>query len=174
MISTHPNTRTRPGPVTDEHPDGIYPVARGALPVTLGDVASDFANIGERFGPYARDGVTHPGFVSGETRASVLTEDFALTVRANANALPYKGIDLTDGSSASVNSVRSQIQALFDFDDPNWLRVEGLVQGIPRSTLSLSGSWNLAPSWKAGAHPCLPESARHRHGSSLPGHWNAC
>lgn len=132
VISTHPNTRTRPGPVTEQHPDGIYPVARGALPVTLGDVASDFANIGERFGPYARDGVTHPGFIAGETRASILTEDFALTVRANANALPYKGIDLTDGSSASVNSVRSQIQALFDFDDPNWLRVEGLVQGIPK------------------------------------------
>ncbi len=132
VISTHPNTRTRSGPITEEHPDGIYPVAHGSLPVTLGDVVSDFENIGERFGPYERNGVTHPGFVAGETRASVLTEDFALTVRANANALPYKGIDLTDGSSASVNSVRSQIQALFDFDDPNWLRVEGLVQGIPK------------------------------------------
>lgn len=131
VIATHPATRTRLGPVTDEHPDGVYEVAPGAIPITLGDVVSDFATLGERFGPYQRDGITHPGFVSGDTRASVLTEDFAITVRANANALPYKGIDLTDASPASVNSVRSQIESLFDFDDPNWLQVEGLVSGVP-------------------------------------------
>jgi hypothetical protein len=131
VIDTHPNTRTRRGPVTPEHPDGMYPVAPGCLPVTLGDVVSDFSSFGERFGPYDKDGITHPGFVARDTRASVLTKDFAITVRANANALPYKGIDLTDGSSASVNSVRSQIRELFDFDDPNWLRVEGLIQGVP-------------------------------------------
>lgn len=137
VIATHPNSRTRPGPVTKDNPEGIYPVSQGAIPITLGDVVSDFASLSERFGPYARDGITHPGFVSGETRASVLTDNFALTVRANANALPYKGIDLTDASSASVNSVRSQIQALFDFDDPNWLRIEGLVEGVPKiSSLS--------------------------------------
>src|SRR5690606_24930869 len=69
--------------------------------------------------------------VFGETRAKVFTDDFALTVRANANALPYKGVDLSDASIASVNSVRSQIRELFDFDDPNWMRVEGLVEGVP-------------------------------------------
>ncbi|MFT3928123.1 MAG: hypothetical protein QM778_36680 [Myxococcales bacterium] len=132
VIMTHPNTRMRAGPITEEHPDGMYPVAQGAIPVTLGDVASDFVSLGERFGPYEKNGVTHPGFVAGQTRASVLTDDFAITVRANANALPYKGIDLTNGSDTSVNSVRSQIKALFDFDDPNWLRVEGLVEGIPK------------------------------------------
>jgi hypothetical protein len=131
VIATHPATRTRLGPVTDDHPDGLYEVAPGALPITLGDVVSDFATLSERFGPYQRDGVTHPGFVAGQTRANVLTEEFAITVRANANALPYKGIDLTDASLASVNSVRSQIESLFDFDDPNWLQVEGLVSGVP-------------------------------------------
>ncbi len=137
VIATHPNSRTRRGPTSNDNPEGIYPVRQGAIPITLGDVVTDFVSLSERFGPYERDGITHPGFVSGETRASVLTDDFALTVRANANALPYKGIDLTNASSASVNSVRSQIQALFDFDDPNWLRIEGLVEGVPQiSSLS--------------------------------------
>ncbi len=131
VIGTHPNAQTRLGPETAEHPDGVYPVKPGTIPVTLGDVVSDFASFADRFGPYAKDGIEHPGFLAGKTSSNVLTEDFALTVRANANALPYKGIDLTRASSASVNSVRSQIDALFDFDDPNWLRVEGLVEGVP-------------------------------------------
>ncbi len=131
VIGTHPNAQTRLGPVTADHPDGIYPVKPGALPITLGDVVSDFASFSERFGPYAQGGVEHPGFVAGKTSSNVLTEDFAMTVRANANALPYKGLDLTRATSASVNSVRSQIEALFDFDDPNWLRIEGLVEGVP-------------------------------------------
>jgi hypothetical protein len=132
VIATHPNAQTRLGEKTADNPLGIYPVSPGTLPVTLTDVASDFATFGDRYGPYEQGGVTHPGFVAGETKADVLTEDFALTVRANANALPYRGIDLSDVSLASVSSVRSQIEALFDFDDPNWLRVEGLVAGVPR------------------------------------------
>jgi hypothetical protein len=131
VIDTHPRSRTRLGTRTRENPEGIYAVPPGKLAVTLGDVASDFASFGDRYGPYAEDGVEHPGFVVGKTLANVLTEDFALSVRANANALPYKGVDLTTGSTASVNSVRSQIEALFDFDDPNWLGIEGLVEGVP-------------------------------------------
>lgn len=34
-------------------------------------------------------------------------------------------------SGASVNSVRSQLEDLFDFEDPDWLRVDGLVEGEP-------------------------------------------
>ncbi len=93
VIASHPHARSRLGPKTLAQPDGVYPVAAGALPVTLGDVVSDFASFGERFGPYRKDGVEHPGFVAGTTLAHVLTEDFALVVRANANALPYKGLD---------------------------------------------------------------------------------
>jgi hypothetical protein len=129
VIGTHPLAQTRLGAKTAENPEGVYPVAEGALPITLTDVVSDFATFGERFGPSAENG--HPGFVAGTTKANVLTEDFALTVRANANALPYKGLDLTDGTTASVSSLRSQVETLFDFDDPNWLRVDGLVEGVP-------------------------------------------
>lgn len=131
VISTHPAAQKRPGPVTAAHPDGLYPVTPGFLPVTLADAASDFATLSAKFGPHDAGGVKHPGFISGETRARVLTDDFKLTVRANANALPYKGVDLVTCEVASVNSVPSQIRGLFDFDDPNWLRIEGLVEGTP-------------------------------------------
>jgi hypothetical protein len=130
VIKSHPAAKTRLGAKTDDNPEGIYPVADGALPVTLTDVVSDFATFSERYGPSKLNG--HPGFVAGTTKANVLTDDFALTVHANANALPYKGLDLTDGSTASVSSLRSQIETLFDFDDPNWLRVDGLVEGVPK------------------------------------------
>jgi hypothetical protein len=131
VIATHPAAQKRPGPVTAEHPDGLYPVAPGFLPVTLADAVSDFSTLSTKFGPYNAGGVKHPGFIAGETRARVLGDDFRMTVRANANALPYKGVDLTTASVASVNPVPSQIRGLFDFDDPNWLRIEGLTPGSP-------------------------------------------
>jgi hypothetical protein len=68
----------------------------------------------------------------GATQAAVLTDEFAISVRANANALPYRGLDLTTAALASVSSIRSQIEGLFDFEDPNWMRVEGLVAGQPK------------------------------------------
>lgn len=131
VISSHPNAQFRRGPVTASNPEGIYPVAPGSLPVTMRDAASDFATLSERFGPAFIDGVAHPGFITGDVRAQVFSEDFRMTVRANTNALPYKGIDLTNGGSASVNSTASQINQLFDFNDPNWLTVEGLLPGVP-------------------------------------------
>jgi hypothetical protein len=131
VIRTHPNARRRFGPVDATHPDGLYDVAPAALPVTLGDAASDFDGLAKKFGKYDHGGVYHPGFITGTSRAKVLGEDFALTVRANANAMPYKGIDLTNGHVASVNSIPSQIERLFDFSDPNWLTIQGLVPGIP-------------------------------------------
>jgi hypothetical protein len=130
VIATHPSAQSRLGARTAENADGIYPVAPGTLPVTLTDLATNFETFGKRFGPYDANGASHPGFI-GETKASVLTDEFAISVRANANALPYRGVDLTNGSPASVSSIRSQIDDLFDFQDPNWLRVEGLVSGEP-------------------------------------------
>jgi hypothetical protein len=132
VIATHPNAQKRLGPVTQAHPDGLYPVTPGFLPVTLEDAVTDFATLSDRFGPVNTGGVTHPGFIAGATQAKVLTDKFKMTVRANANALPYKGVDLTTADTASVNSVPSQIRGLFDFDDPSWLRIEGLVEGIPK------------------------------------------
>ena len=131
VIATHPNALTRLGPRTPDNPEGVYPVAPGTLPITLEDVASDFATLSQKFGPVQTAQGSHPGFIVGATRAKVFEDDFSLTVRANANALPYKGVDLTDGSGASVNSLRAQIEELFDFDDPDWLQIEGLVIGEP-------------------------------------------
>jgi hypothetical protein len=167
VIGTHPNAQTRLGPETAAHPDGVYPVKPGAVPISLDDVVSDFASFGKRFGPYARDGVEHPGFVAGKTSSNVLTEDFALTVRANANALPYKGIDLTSATSASVNSVRSQIEALFDFDDPNWLRVEGLIEGVPNIT-SLTFRITEADRFVAGGRSPVPAAIGNSAAWQLP------
>jgi len=130
VISSHPNAQQRLGPKTQDNPDGIYPVTAGTLPVTLTDLASNFATLPVRFGPYSKDGLSHPGFIS-DAKASILTEDFALTVKANANALPFRGLDLSNASLATVVSFRSQIDQLFDFQDPNWMRVEGLVEGEP-------------------------------------------
>lgn len=132
VISSHPNAQLRRGPVTAANPQGLYPVASGSLPVTIRDAASDFATLSERFGPAYIDGVYHPGFITGDVRAQVFSEDFRMTVRANTNALPYKGVDLTNAGVASVSSTASQINELFDFNDPNWLTIEGLLPGVPR------------------------------------------
>ena len=131
VIATHPNAQTRLGPRTKDNPDGLYPVSPGALPVTLTDLATNFETFGLRFGPYSQGGREHPGFI-GQTESAVLTDAFAISVRANANALPFRGVDLTSAGPASVSSIRSQIGGLFDFEDPNWLRVDGLVEGEPK------------------------------------------
>ncbi len=86
VVGTHPNALERLGPRTPDNPQGRYPVAPGALPVTLADAASDFATLTDTFGPAGE----HPGFLTGRTRARVFTDDFSITVRANANALPSR------------------------------------------------------------------------------------
>ena len=133
LISTHPNGQTRKGPIDAAHPDGIYPVTPGAIPVSLGDVVDNFARLTERFGPAALpDGTMHPGFIVEADGFSVVEDAFRMTVRVNANALPYKGLDLTTLSVENVNSLASQVDSLFATDDPDWLRIEGLV---PRPTI---------------------------------------
>jgi hypothetical protein len=131
VIGSHPAAIERAGPRTPENPDGVYPVSPRSLPITLADAASDFATFAERFGPARRDGFVHPGFVVGDVSAAILGPDFSLTVRANANALPFKGYDASAGEEASVNSIASQITSLFNFDDPNWIVINGLVPGTP-------------------------------------------
>ncbi len=131
VIGAHPNVSQRRGPVTADNPEGLYPVTPGSLPVTLADAASDFRTLSTRFGPTIVDGVYHPGFIVGDVSSAVFDDNFAMTVRANVNALPFKGIDLGDATRASVNSIASQVDHLFDFDDPDWLTVEGLVPGVP-------------------------------------------
>lgn len=123
LITTHPAALTRDGPVDAAHPDGRWRVAAGALPVTLGDVVDNFSGLVERFGP--SEG--HPGYIVDASGFAVVEADFEMRVRINGNALPYKGLDLTDGSVAAVNSTGSQIDSLFAVDRDDWLEIEGLV-----------------------------------------------
>jgi hypothetical protein len=129
VIRTHPNAVLRLGPKTADNPQGIYPVPFGFLPVTLEDAASDMSSLEEKFGPYNQNGVYHPGFIAGTVSSAILQPNFAMTVKANPNALPFKGVDGTIGAVASVNSIGNDRRKLFDFSDPNWLTLEGLPEG---------------------------------------------
>lgn len=127
LVATHPATWTRTGPVTPEHPDGVYEVAPYSVPVTLHDLVTGFASLAERFGPADTPLGRHPGFIEEATGFDVVASDFAMTVRVDVNALPFRGVDLTDGTDAAVNSTPRQAATMFPVDDPDWLVVEGLV-----------------------------------------------
>lgn len=122
LLGSHPNAQFRKGPVDKAHPDGLYAITPKSLPITLGDVVYNFETLPTRFGPVGE----HPGFVIAATGITKGEDAFAMHVRVNLNALPYKGVDLTSSAVASVNSTDSQIDRVFDFDDPNWMRIDGL------------------------------------------------
>ncbi len=126
VISSHPNAVRRRGPKTDEHPDGWYDVPPGHVPVSLEDAASDLSTLAERFGPYNQDGIYHPGFISAVSHVKILEDDFSMTIRASANALPFKGIDLTNVDIGNVSSIGRDGPRLFDFSDPSWLQFTGV------------------------------------------------
>jgi len=127
VVATHPNAQVREGPIDTAHPDGLYPVPPGSIPVTLLDVANNFADLESHFGPWPLTVGEHPGFVQRARGVLVIEEDFSMNVRITGNALPYKGVDLTSAALASVNSIPGQIDTLFAFDDPEWLTLDGLV-----------------------------------------------
>lgn len=131
LVGSHPAARARPGPRTPENPDGRYPVPPGTLPVFLDDMLSDLRTLQRRYGPYAADGVFHPGFIGAPTEAALFGEDLALVVAANVNGVPDKGIDLETAELAAVNSIDDHPESLFDFDDPDWLRIEGDYRDPP-------------------------------------------
>ncbi len=133
IIGTHPNAQTRRGPVDDAHPDGLHPVAPRSIPLTMADVVTNFEGLSERFGPVG----DHPGFVVEARGVSVIEEDFAMRSRVNVNALPYKGVDLGDGSEASVSAVADQIDTLHDYESDDWLQLEGLVEDPRVETLTI-------------------------------------
>jgi hypothetical protein len=134
LIASHPATQWRDGPIDAEHPDGKWPVAPNSLPITLGDVVNNFEGLTERFGPVETEWGMHPGFIQQAEGFSVIEDEFVMTVKVDVNALPYKGADLTDCSGASVNSLASQIDTVFPIDDPEWMKVEGVV---PDPSISL-------------------------------------
>jgi len=123
VVATHPNAQKRRGPVTLKVKDGLYDVAPNSMPVSLWDVVTDFAELPKNFG---RAG-DHPGFIASAMPIVAATDDFAMTVAVNLNALPYKGVDLTAVTVASINSTSSQIGGVFDFSTDDWLKIEGLI-----------------------------------------------
>lgn len=140
LIASHPNGQTRRGAVTADHPDGIYDVTPGTIPVTLADVVTEFRALPERFGPMPLDpedpnSLVHPGFI---TDASGIPWETTMTVKANINALPYEGVDPTYSRMEYVNSVPSQIDTMFDFSDPEWMKVEGLGGTIVIDTITMA------------------------------------
>lgn len=122
LVATHPNAHWRPGPINDEHPEGLYPVAIGHIPVTLGDVVDQFSGLAARFGPTS----SHPGVVTNASDITFATDEFLMSVKVTANVLPFRGVDLTSVSEGSVNSVPAQFDGLFDFDDPDWMGIVGI------------------------------------------------
>ena len=128
VIGSHPNAHFRRGPVSDEYPTGWVPVPLGELPVTLEDAASDLKSLETRYGPYVADGVYHPGFIASISPSKLLDDDFKMVIRANANALPYKGVDLSNVTVGSVSALGKEETELFDFSDPQWLQIEGLAE----------------------------------------------
>ncbi len=123
VVATHPNAQKRRGPVTLKVTDGLYDVAPNSMPVSLWDVVTDFAELPTNFGRAGE----HPGFIASAKPIVAATDDFAMTVAVNLNALPYKGVDLTAVTVASVNSTSSQIGGVFDFSTPDWLKIQGLI-----------------------------------------------
>lgn len=134
VVGSHPNARFRRGPIDEEHPDGLYPVAPNSLPLTLIDVVTNFEDMAERFGPAGE----HPGFVSEARGLTVVEDGFAMHTYVNANALPYKGADLGNASVASVNSIGAQIETAHDYSDPNWMSIDGLVPDPKVSELTFT------------------------------------
>ncbi|MBV1861671.1 MAG: acetyltransferase [Nannocystaceae bacterium] len=151
LISTHPNAQTRRGPVNDEHPDGVYPVAPHSIPLTMADVVTNFEDLSERFGPTG----DHPGFIVEARGVTVIEEDFKMRSRVNVNALPYKGVDLGDASEASVASVGDEVESLHDYDSDDWIELEGLVDDPQVQTLTIRVDEN--PSFVRGGTSRAPE-----------------
>ncbi len=140
VMTTHPNAQWRKGPITPEHPDGLYEVKYGHIPVSLYDVINGFQDLAEVFGPtplWEDSSIIHPGFVSQTSGLVATTPAFAMTVKANLNALPYEGVDLTNGGSARVNSTPAQIEDAFDFSTDDWMVVEGLVDQLVIAELTM-------------------------------------
>lgn len=135
VVATHPRARVRRGPVTADHPEGLYEVEKGKIALTLYDVATDFASLSERFGrapldPAHPEGPQHPGFLRSASGLSTAEGGFRMTVRLDVNALPYRGVEASHARVASVNSIGGQMGRAFDFSDPRWLEVQGLAEDL--------------------------------------------
>ncbi|HFE47341.1 MAG TPA: acetyltransferase, partial [Nannocystis exedens] len=144
VVATHPNAQLRRGVVTEDNPEGLYPVSKDSIPVYLADVVEDFKSLPVTFGPVGPNpqdpnGPRHPGFITATSGLKAALDNFGMTVTVDLNASPYKGIDLTTGTVGSVNSTASQIETVFDTSNPDWLVLEGLATTlvIPELTMKI-------------------------------------
>jgi hypothetical protein len=159
VVATHPNAQKRRGPATAEYPDGLHPVAPNSMPVSLWDVVTDFAELPKNFGPVLpkKPGEpAHPGFIADAKPIVAATDKFSMTVQVNLNALPYKGVDLTDVTVASVNSTSSQIGGVFDFSSNDWLKIDGLAPQLVIEEMTMAIHEN--PAFIAGGTAKEPEA----------------
>ncbi len=170
VIATHPNALWRRGPVTTAAPDGLYPVTANSMPVSLYDVVTDFADLpktfGAAYGNKERGTSDHPGFVASASPIVAATDDFSMTVQVNLNALPYKGVDLTNGFVASINSTSSQIDGVFDFTNDAWLTIKGLVPELTIGEMTMAIYEN--PLFVKGGTSKLPEQEGDSQAWGLP------
>lgn len=151
LIGTHPNAQSRKGPIDEEHPDGLYPVTPRSIPLTMADVVTNFEGLADRFGPEG----DHPGFIVEAFGVSVIEDDFRMRSRVNVNALPYKGIDLSDASTASVSAVGDEIDTLHDYSSDDWIELEGLIEDPRVETLTIRVDEN--PTFIPGGTSRAPE-----------------
>jgi len=80
----------------------------------------------------------HPGFLEAADDVRAIGDDFRVTLRVDAQALPFAGVDLTDASPARINSIGTQLDTLIDPSRPDWLQIDGLVATPRVGALSLS------------------------------------
>lgn len=152
VVLTHPNAQLRRAPKFSTCPDGqpavtskdgataTCKVTPGGMPVSLWDVVTDFQDLATTFGPAAFPDASkapHPGFISAASPIVAAQGDFSMTVRVNLNALPYKGVDLTSVTVASVNSTSSQVAEAFDFDSPDWMEIKGLAPNLVIDSMTM-------------------------------------
>lgn len=93
------------------------------LDVSLADALSGLSDLGVRFGPAGE----HPGFVVGETSATLFEPGFAMRVDATTNLVERQGIDASDLEKDYIYLHRGGQVLRFDFVDPASFSVVGLV-----------------------------------------------
>lgn len=98
--------------------DGIEKV-----PVTMYDAFQDLETLGEKLGPAGE----HPGVLFDAAPAPVILPTFTMTVTARSNLAMREGLDLSKGKSYLFARRLGEPLLEFDFLNPDWFSVTGLV-----------------------------------------------
>ncbi len=106
-----------PGLVTDPA-DG-----KKKIPVTLDDAFNDLVTLGTKLGPMG----PHPGILFESSPTPVLLPNFGMTVTAVSNLRQHDAVDLSTGKTYLFARKAGEDVLEFDFLDPDWFKVQGLV-----------------------------------------------